>query len=63
MRFVKRNQREITPEISFVLMDWGCRESFHTLEYLNNQTERRDRYEIIWIEYYDRKPAGITQML
>lgn len=63
MKFVKRNQRETTPEISFVLMDWGCRETFHTLEYLNNQTERRDRYEIIWIEYYDRKPARITQML
>ncbi|MFZ3072352.1 MAG: HD domain-containing phosphohydrolase [Thermodesulfobacteriota bacterium] len=63
MRFVKRNQREVTPEISFVLMDWGCRETFHTLEYLNNQTERRDRYEIIWIEYYDRKPARIAQML
>lgn len=44
-------------------MDWGCRESFHTIEYLNNQTVPRDSYEIIWIEYYNRKPTRIMDLI
>jgi len=43
------------PEISVILLDWSVRESFHSLHYLNNQTFPRDKYELIWIEFYDRE--------
>jgi hypothetical protein len=42
------------PELSIILLDWSCRETFHSLHYLNNQTVPRKHYEIIWIEYYSR---------
>ena len=42
------------PAVSLVLLDWSVRESFHTLEYLNHQKCDRNKYEIVWIEYYDR---------
>jgi len=51
------------PKISLILIDWGVRESFHTLEYLNRQTARRDDYELIWLEFYDRKPDALQQMV
>ncbi len=63
MNIVYENHVNSTPHISFVLMDWGCRESFHTIEYLNNQTVPRDSYEIIWIEYYNRKPTRIADLI
>lgn len=43
------------PTVSFVLLDWSCRESFHSLDYLAQQNVARDDYEIIWIEYYKTK--------
>ena len=43
-------------KVSVILIDWGVRESFHALEYLNRQTASRDDYELIWVEFYDRKP-------
>lgn len=45
--------------VSFILLDWSCRESFHVFKYLNDQTVPRDQYEIIWIEYFDRKVPEI----
>jgi len=50
------------PLVSFVLLDWSVRESFHTLEYLNRQRYNRSNYEIIWIEFYDRIAAEIEWM-
>lgn len=47
------------PKVSFVLLDWNCRESLHSLEYLSNQTVPREDYEIIWIEYYTRRFEGL----
>jgi HD-GYP domain-containing protein (c-di-GMP phosphodiesterase class II) len=63
MNIVYENHINPNPHISFILMDWGCRESFHTIEYLNNQTVPRDSYEIIWIEYYNRKPTRIKDLI
>ncbi len=63
MKFVRSNQCKSVPDVSFVLLDWGCRESFHTLEYLSNQKTPRDRYEVIWIEYYDRQPSELTKLV
>jgi len=51
------------PLVSFVLVDWSCRESFHTLHYLNNQNIPRDQYEIIWIEFFDHKADTIQKRL
>ncbi len=63
MKTIFENTRPDAPRISFILLDWSCRESFHTIEYLNSQTVPRRDYEIIWIEYYGRRPAGIASLL
>jgi len=44
-----------------VLLDWSCRESFHIFDYLAKQTVPRSEYEILWIEYYDRKAEPIDR--
>ena len=41
-------------KVSVMLIDWGVRESFHSLQYLNRQSVDRSRYELIWVEFYDR---------
>ncbi|MDP1680916.1 MAG: glycosyltransferase, partial [Burkholderiales bacterium] len=42
------------PKVSIILLDWGCRERFHPLDWLTTQTVARDQYELIWVELYDR---------
>lgn len=59
MRILFDNPFIANPLVSFVLLDWSCRESFHVLKYLNDQFTPRDQYEIIWIEYYDRVAPAI----
>ncbi|GEM_PF-1609547 len=59
MKILFRNDK-IEPIVSLVLLDWSCRESFHILHYLANQTVPRDQYEIIWIEYYSRRSVEIA---
>lgn len=49
--------------LSIILLDWGVRESYHTLHYLNQQTTPRDQYEIIWLEFYRRKPLKLQDMM
>ncbi len=51
------------PKVSFILLDWSCRESFHMLHYLSQQNVPRDNYEIIWIEYYNRRSPEIRKLL
>ncbi|MFZ3072826.1 MAG: hypothetical protein WA162_06260 [Thermodesulfobacteriota bacterium] len=46
-------------ELSIILLDWSCRESFHTLEYLAKQNIARERYEVVWVEYYGRRAGWI----
>jgi hypothetical protein len=57
------HHRRARPKISVILIDWGVRESFHALHYLNKQTAPRGDYELIWIEFYDRKPQGLRDIL
>ena len=45
------------------LIDWGVRESFHSLHYLNRQTVDRADYELIWLEFYNRKPLALTDLV
>src|SRR5262245_23873147 len=49
--------------LSVILLDWGVRESFHSLHYLNRQTVGRDQYELIWLEFYGRKPRKLQDMV
>jgi hypothetical protein len=42
------------PQVSVVLLDWSCRQSAHVLDCLANQSVPRERYEIIWVEYYNQ---------
>lgn len=51
------------PLVSIILLDWCCRESFHSLDYLSDQTIPREQYEIIWIEYYNRRSPEIEAAL
>ena len=48
-------------KVSVILIDWGVRESFHGVEYLNRQTAARSDYELIWLEFYNRKPDGLRK--
>ncbi|MDD4637843.1 MAG: glycosyltransferase family 2 protein [Bacteroidales bacterium] len=51
------------PVLSIILLDWSCRESFHALDYLNNQSVMRDQYEVILVEYYSRIAPQIKKGL
>lgn len=63
MQIVFKSDQIVSPEVSIVLLDWSCRESFHILDYLQKQTISRTQYEVIWIEYYDRRAPQIEQVL
>lgn len=53
-RVHKQNPRPEKPKLSIILLDWSCRERFHTLDWLNQQTIPREDYELIWVELYHR---------
>lgn len=63
MKLLFEHKKTILPKLSIILIDWSCRDSFHILHYLNNQTVPREKYEIIWIEYYSRRHTEIETML
>ena len=63
MKSVLHNDALTSPKVSIILLDWNCRESFHSLDYLSRQDVPRVDYEIIWIEYYDRRAAEIDRRL
>jgi hypothetical protein len=63
VRILFNNSHLVSPKVSIVLLDWSCRESFHILDYLQKQTVPRDQYEIIWIEYYNKKSPEIGEKL
>jgi hypothetical protein len=59
MEILFQSQRVSEPALSIVLLDWSCRESFHIFDYLSSQTVNRKNFEILWIEYYDRRAEAI----
>ena len=63
MRFVVNEPARGEIDVSLVLPDWACRESFHVLDYLAEQTVARGRYEIVWIEYYDRPSPRLERRI
>lgn len=58
MKFLKRSAHQ-RPRLSLVLLDWSVRESFHVLDYLSRQTVHRDLFEIIVVEFYDRRSPAL----
>jgi hypothetical protein len=50
-------------DVTFVLLDWSCRESYHFLDYLNRQSILRDRYEVIWIEFYQQRAPELLKRI
>lgn len=63
MKLLFENKSSIKPLVSIILLDWSCRESFHILHYLNKQKVPREQYEVIWIEYYNRRSTEIEVQL
>ena len=63
MEILFDNVPKVSPRLSIVLLDWSCRESFHVLDYLADQTVEREQYELIWIEYYDRRAEEIDKKI
>ncbi|CCQ89782.1 conserved hypothetical protein [Nitrospina gracilis 3/211] len=63
MEILFKNELAAPPQVTFVLLDWSCRESFHALDYFNDQSLPRDRYEILWIEFYSRRAPEIATRL
>lgn len=61
MKTILFNGALASPKVSFVLLDWSCRESFHSLDYLARQDVPRSDYEIVWIEFYSRRAGEIDQ--
>ena len=58
---VIKQSSHASPKISLILIDWSVRESFHLLHYLEKQTLRRERFEVIIIEYYSRISNAIKK--
>jgi glycosyltransferase involved in cell wall biosynthesis len=52
--FVHKNSSPPSPRLSIILLDWGCRERFTTLDWLLQQDVPKEQYELIWVEVYDR---------
>jgi Glycosyl transferase family 2 len=63
MEYLRRASFDKPPLFSFVLLDWSVRESFHTLDYLSHQKIDRSLFEVIWIEYYNRRSEQIEQRI
>lgn len=61
MTIHKHNARPTDPVVSIILLDWSCRESFHTLGWLSKQDLPRDQYELIWVEIYDRVVPDVME--
>jgi len=57
------SERDAAPVVSFILIDWGVRESFHSLNYLAEQTVARECFEVLWLEFYDHAPPALDVLL
>ena len=51
---IHKDDQPDSPYLSFILLDWGCREQFNTLNWLLQQNVPKEQYELIWVELYDR---------
>ncbi len=51
---VHKDRGPASPRVSFILLDWECRERFKTLDWLLRQDVPKAEYELIWVELYRR---------
>lgn len=58
---VHKNASPPAPRLSIILLDWGCRERFTTLDWLRQQDVSKDQYELIWVEVYDRVVGEVME--
>lgn len=58
---VHKSAASFSPLVSFILLDWNCRERFHTLDWLNSQSVDRTLYELIWIDLYERVVPEVVE--
>jgi len=58
---VHKNAPPSAPRLSFILLDWGCRERFSTLDWLRQQDVPKNQYELIWVELYDRVVGEVLE--
>ncbi|HET6430590.1 MAG TPA: hypothetical protein VFJ30_19435 [Phycisphaerae bacterium] len=63
MKILHESRRDGPKDLSIVLVDWSCRESFHLLDHLARQGWPRERFEVIWVEFHDARPAGIERLM
>jgi hypothetical protein len=63
VKYLYKSNAGTTPTLSFILLDWTVRESFHTLDYLHHQNVDRNLFEVIWIEFYKREPEEIKERI
>lgn len=58
LRRVERPQAKV----SLILLDWGCRESFHALDWLERQDVPRELFEVVWVELFAQPaPQALTR--
>ncbi|MCE5327926.1 MAG: hypothetical protein LLG01_16080 [Planctomycetaceae bacterium] len=63
MRFFRQCDFDSPPKISIVLLDWSVRESFHVLHYLARQVARRSDYEVMLLEWHDRRSPAVDAII
>ncbi|MDP3789799.1 MAG: hypothetical protein Q8R48_05290, partial [Candidatus Omnitrophota bacterium] len=57
VRVHRKNMPDKRPKVSVIMLDWSCRERFHSLDWLLKQDAPRESYELIWVELYGRLMA------
>ena len=50
----KTQNKKTVNKISVIMVDGGFREKFHMIDSLNQQRLAKDKYELLWIEFYSK---------
>jgi len=51
------------PKISVVMVDGSFRQKFHTIDFFARQSLPADDYEVLWVEYYDKLQAELSEKI
>ncbi|QSH41598.1 glycosyltransferase [Lentisphaerota bacterium ZTH] len=57
----KHREYRKPPKVSLILLDWEVREYFQALHWLEKQDIKREDYELIWVELYNRTPDIVLE--
>lgn len=58
---IQKKSDRTRAQLTILLLDWQVRERFFALDWLNDQTVQRDRYEVLWVELYDRVVPEVVE--